>query len=38
VQAAASYSTTAPLAGVIGAVLLAGAGLGLLLRFRARSR
>jgi hypothetical protein len=38
VRAAASYSTTAPLAGLIGAVVLIGGGIGLLLRFRTRSR
>jgi hypothetical protein len=37
VEASAAYSTTAPLAGLIGAVLLLGGGIGLLLRRRARS-
>jgi hypothetical protein len=38
VAASAEYSTAGPIAGVLAAVLLAGAALGLFLRFRARSR
>jgi hypothetical protein len=36
VTASASYSTTGPLVGVVGSVLLLGGGLGLFLRLRAR--